>query len=135
MTSLGDFRIPITIHLHVHTVRAIQAAAKRASEVAGRKVEARELIEQRLEAAVRGIEHLQPQRPAEPVITAEMRARLTNGVEGKGGRLTAEGISMIHTLTAAGKSAAFIAEAIGCHPKSVAYHRRKAHEIEELADV
>lgn len=118
MTSLGDFRIPITIHLHVDTVRAIQAVARRASEVAGREVTTRELIEQRLADAVVGVR----------VPTPPRRARMSNGKPGHASRLSAEGQDTIRLLTEQGRSAESIAAEIGCHRQTVMNYRRRLRE-------
>jgi DNA-binding NarL/FixJ family response regulator len=133
-TSSGDFRIPITIHLHVHTVRAIHAAAKRASDLLGREVTARELIERRVTDAVVGAPN--PNMPAvPPLFTAEERAQMTNGKAGHAVRLTERGQEVIRSLTEAGKTAEYIAGAIGCHPSTVANYRTKlrAEPREETA--
>ncbi|MBM3714898.1 MAG: hypothetical protein FJW64_04050 [Actinobacteria bacterium] len=121
----------MTIHLDGHTFLAIEAAARRASDVAGRKVEMRELIERRLTDAVTGV--AVPGRPNRPRsrYTPEQRALMTNGRPGKGNRLTAEGHRAIREMTAANLTRAAIAAEIGCHPKAIAYYHRKLRQEQQ----
>lgn len=131
MTSLGDLRIPITVHLDGHTFRAIEAAAARASKTAGREVPMRELIERRLADAVTGASVPgMPSRPASRY-TPEQRARMTNGRPGKANRLTPEGHAAIREMAAENLTNVAIAAEIGCHPKAITYYRRKLRDEQQ----
>lgn len=120
MTSLGDFRIPITVHLHVHTVRAIQAAAGRASVAAGREVTVRELIEQRVEAAVVGVHIPGAPRRQRP---APRKRAASNG-------LSTEAQHAIRVLSEEGMSAVDVAAEVGCSRQTVMNYRKRFRESE-----
>ena len=127
MTNRGESGIPVVVHLDARTFRAIEVAAHRASVLVGREVTMRELIARRLADAVVG----GPRPASPPLYSAEERAQMTNGREGKGARLTEQGRDAIRALTKAGKSAEFIADAIGCHPRTVANFRLKLREEQQ----
>lgn len=119
MTNPGDALIPVTIHLDGQTFLAIEAAARRASGVAGRKVEMRELIERRLTQAVVGIAQPGMTKPRRPTEKPQKRIR---------GALTAAEIERVHEMTREGHSAVVIAAALRCHPNTIANHRRILRE-------
>ncbi|MCD2170360.1 helix-turn-helix domain-containing protein [Microbacterium sp. JC 701] len=109
------------IHLDGDTFRAIEAAAHRASKVAGREVQMRELIENRLADAVVGIR----------VPTPPRRVRMNNGRAGQASRLSDEGREAIRSLTEQGRSAKSIAEEVGCHRQTVLNYRRKLRDAQQ----
>lgn len=110
VVSTDGFRIPVTLQLDAHTFRAIHAAAKRTSESVGHEVTVRELIETRLAEAVTGVG-----RPNQ----------VHGPKQSRGNRLSPEARDRLFAMNDAGATAAEIAEAIGCHTATVAYHRNK----------
>jgi len=102
--------IPVRIHLSAAELKTLERIAAR------RGVTVREVIEEHLRA---GIEHRKPKPP---------RTRRSIPIEDRpkyGNRITPDQVQLIEQLTRQGKSAAVIAEQLGCHVRTVENWRAK----------